>query len=45
MILSLGLPLKYLFGMGELDLILFAHLILLELEYVNIHNFLIYNRI
>ena len=44
MILSLGLPLKYLFGMGELDLILFAHL-MLELEYVNIHKFLIYNRI
>ena len=42
MILSLGLPLKYLFAMGELDLILFAHL---ELEYVNIHKFIIYNRI
>ena len=42
MILSLGLPLKYLFAMGELDLILFANL---ELEYVNIHKFLIYNRI
>ena len=30
--------------MGELDLILFTHFIL-ELEYVNIHKFIIYNRI